>query len=30
LCDVGTRYASKIFNREFLKSKELPCPDWIK
>jgi len=30
LCDIGTRYASKIFNREFLKSKELPCPDWIK
>jgi cysteine synthase A len=30
LCDVGTRYTSKLFNREFLKSKGLPCPDWIK
>ena len=30
LCDSGTRYASKLFNREFLKSKGLPCPDWIK
>ena len=30
LCDVGTRYASRLFNREFLKSKGLPCPDWIK
>jgi cysteine synthase A len=30
LCDIGTRYTSKLFNREFLKSKGLPCPDWIK
>jgi cysteine synthase A len=30
LCDIGTRYSSKLFNREFLKSKGLPCPDWIK
>jgi cysteine synthase A len=30
LCDVGTRYKSRLFNREFLKSKGLPCPDWIK
>jgi cysteine synthase A len=30
LCDVGTRYTSRLYNREFLKSKGLPCPDWIK
>ena len=24
LCDDGIRYASKIFNKEFLKSKNLP------
>ena len=24
LCDIGTRYTSKLFNREFLKSKGLP------
>ena len=26
LCDHGRRYASKIFNKEFLKSKNLPIP----
>ena len=26
LCDDGRRYASKIFNKEFLKSKNLPIP----
>ena len=26
LCDHGKRYASKIFNKEFLKSKNLPIP----
>ncbi len=29
LCDHGKRYASKIFNKEFLKSKNLPVPDWL-
>ncbi|MCI4663645.1 MAG: cysteine synthase A [Neomegalonema sp.] len=30
LCDHGGRYASKIFNPEFLEAKGLPCPDWLK
>jgi len=29
LCDHGKRYASKIFNKEFLKSKNLPIPGWL-
>lgn len=29
LCDVGTRYMSKLFNPEFLKEKNLPYPDWL-
>jgi len=29
LCDDGRRYASKIFNKEFLKSKNLPIPKWL-
>jgi cysteine synthase len=29
LCDYGTRYASKIFNPEFLRSKGLPVPQWL-
>ena len=29
LCDYGTRYQSKIFNPEFLRSKDLPVPDWL-
>jgi cysteine synthase A len=29
LCDYGFRYASKLFNLEFLRSKDLPVPDWI-
>lgn len=29
LCDSGTRYQSKMFNPEFLKSKGLPTPDWL-
>jgi cysteine synthase A len=28
LCDPGARYASKLFNAEFLKSKGLPTPPW--
>ena len=26
LCDSGTRYQSKLFNPEFLRSKKLPVP----
>ena len=29
LCDHGRRYASKIFNKEFLKNKNLPVPSWL-
>ncbi|HBC06717.1 MAG TPA: cysteine synthase A [Rhodospirillaceae bacterium] len=29
LCDIGTRYTSKLFNRDFLKSKGLPVPDFL-
>ena len=29
LCDHGRRYASKIFNKDFLKSKNLPIPKWL-
>ncbi|MBA5776436.1 cysteine synthase A [Stappia sp. F7233] len=29
LCDYGTRYQSKMFNPEFLRSKNLPVPGWL-
>ena len=29
LCDYGTRYQSKLFNPEFLRSKCLPVPAWL-
>lgn len=29
LCDYGTRYQSKLFNPEFLRSKDLPVPAWL-
>jgi cysteine synthase A len=29
LCDSGTRYQSKLFNPSFLRSKNLPVPDWL-
>ena len=29
LCDSGARYASKLFNPEFLRSKSLPVPAWL-
>ena len=29
LCDYGNRYASKLFNPEFLTSKGLPTPPWM-
>ncbi|POR47997.1 cysteine synthase A [Bosea psychrotolerans] len=29
LCDYGTRYQSKLFNPDFLRSKGLPTPGWL-
>ncbi|MBW3098096.1 cysteine synthase A [Pseudohoeflea coraliihabitans] len=29
LCDYGNRYQSKLFNPEFLASKDLPVPPWL-
>jgi cysteine synthase A len=29
LCDYGTRYQTKLFNLEFLRSKGLPVPSWM-
>lgn len=29
LCDYGSRYQSKLFNPEFLRSKNLPVPAWL-
>jgi len=29
LCDYGTRYQSRMFDPTFLKSKNLPVPDWL-
>ena len=29
LCDVGTRYQSKIFNPGFLRERNLPTPPWM-
>ncbi|GAB5389745.1 MAG: cysteine synthase A [Alphaproteobacteria bacterium] len=29
LCDLVTRYQSKLLNPEFLQEKSLPCPDWL-
>ena len=29
LCDHGTRYASKLFNPEFLAERDLPVPPWL-
>jgi cysteine synthase A len=29
LCDSGGRYQSKLFNPEFLRSKNLPVPQWL-
>ena len=29
LCDYGTRYQSKLFNPDFLRSKNLPVPHWL-
>ena len=29
LCDYGTKYQSKIFNKKFLSEKKLPIPSWL-
>ena len=29
LCDYGNRYTGKLYNPEFLKSKDLPPPPWL-
>lgn len=29
LCDVGTRYMTKLFNPAFLREKDLPIPRWL-
>ena len=29
LCDSGGRYQSKLFNPEFMRSKNLPVPAWL-
>jgi cysteine synthase A len=29
LCDYGNRYQSKLYNPEFLRSKDLPVPHWL-
>lgn len=29
LCDYGTRYASRLYNAEFLRSRDLPVPDFL-
>ncbi len=29
LCDSGTRYASKLYNPQFLREKDLPVPPWL-
>ena len=29
LCDSGHRYQSKLFNPEFMRSKNLPVPEWL-
>jgi cysteine synthase A len=26
---LGTRYTSKLFNPEFLRTKDLPVPEWL-
>ncbi|MEQ7156371.1 cysteine synthase A [Brevundimonas aurifodinae] len=29
LCDPGVRYASRLFNADFLRARQLPTPDWL-
>ena len=30
LCDHGSRYQSKLYNKDFLKKKNIPIPSWLK
>ena len=30
LCDYGSRYASKLYNKKFLEIKGLKAPNWLK
>ena len=29
LCDYGSRYQTKLFNPDFMRSKDLPVPEWL-
>ena len=29
LCDSGSRYQTKLYNRNFLVNNDLPCPEWL-
>ena len=29
LCDSGSRYLSRLYNPDFLKSKKLKTPEWL-
>ena len=29
LCDSGSRYQTKLYNKDFLVKNNLPCPEWI-
>ena len=29
LCDYGSRYQSRLYNPDFLRSKDLPVPEWL-
>ena len=29
LCDLADRYISKLFNKELLKEKHIPIPEWL-
>ena len=29
LCDLGSRYMSKLYNPAFLKARNLPYPEWM-
>jgi cysteine synthase A len=29
LCDSGSRYQTKLYNKDFLEKNNLPCPEWI-
>ena len=29
LCDSGSKYQTKLYNRNFLINNDLPCPEWL-